>query len=127
MYKKILVGLVLFGILTTTIAACGIYDEANVPTGPTVHMSGAVFVVTSITIKKGESINLIDDVAVEHIIKNGSWKGNTPDLTKEPGAPTVDATFNGNDSGMIGPFNTSGSFKLFCTIHQGMDLTVTVS
>jgi|SRR5581483_9379517 len=127
MYKKILVGLVLFGILTTTIAACGIYDQSNVPQGPTAHMSGAVFVTPTITISKGQSITIVDDVAVEHIIKNGTWKGGTPDTTKEPGAPTVDLTFTGNDSNTVGPFNTSGKFELYCTIHQGMNLTVTVS
>jgi plastocyanin len=127
MYKKILVGLVLLGILTTTIAACGIYDVSNVPTGPTVHMGGANFLQPSITISKGQSINLIDDVAVEHIIKNGTWNGGSMNLTAESGAPTVNVTFNGNDSSLIGPFNTSGTFKLLCTVHQGMNLTVTVS
>ena len=127
MYKKILVGLVLLGILTTTIAACGIYDVSNVPTGPTVHMGGANFLQPSITISKGQSINLIDDVAVQHIIKNGTWNGGSMNLTAESGAPSVNVTFNGNDSGSIGPFNTSGTFKLLCTVHQGMNLTVTVS
>jgi len=126
-YKKILVGLVLFGILTTGIAACGIYDEANTPSGPTVHMGGAVFLQTSITISKGQSIDLIDDVAVEHIITNGTWKGTAPVLKAESGAPAVNVTFNGNDSNTIGPFNTSGTFLLLCTVHQGMNLTVTVS
>jgi len=127
MYKKILVGLVLLGILTTTIAACGIYDVSTVPTGPTVHMGGANFLQSSIKISKGQSINLIDDVAVEHIIKNGTWNGGSMDLKAEPGAPTVNVTLNGNDSSSIGPFNTSGTFKLLCTVHQGMNLTVTVS
>ena len=127
MYKKVLVGLVLFGILTTTIAACGIYDQSSIPTGPTVHMGGANFLQPSITISKGQSINLIDDVAVLHIIKNGMWNGNNQVLKAEAGAPTVNVTFNGNDSNMIGPFNTSGTFKLLCTVHPNMDLTVTVS
>ena len=127
MYKKILVGLVLFGILTTTIAACGIYDQSNLPTGPTVHMGGANFLESSITISKGQSINLIDDVAVLHIIQNGTWDGNNQVLKAEAGAPTVNVTYNGNDSSMVGPFNTSGTFKLLCTVHPNMNLTVIVS
>ena|SRR5690349_810388 len=127
MYKKLLVGLVLLGILTTTIAACGIYDQSSVPTGPTVHMGGANFLQTSIKISKGQSIDLIDDVAVEHIIKNGTWKGSSMDLKAESGAPTVNVTLNGNDSSTVGPFTTSGTFELLCTVHQGMNLTVTVS
>jgi plastocyanin len=127
MYKKILVGLVLLGILTTTVAACGIYDQANVPAGPTVHMGGANFLQPTITISKGQSINFVDDVTVLHIIKNGTWNGGTQVAKAESGAPTVDVTFNGGDSSMIGPFNTNGTFKLFCTVHQGMNLTVIVS
>ena len=127
MHKKILVGLVLFAILTTTIAACGIYDQSSVPTGPTVHMGGAVFLQPSITISKGQSIDLIDDVAVAHTITNGTWNGSSIVLKAEPGAPTFNVSFSGNDSNSIGPFNTSGTFKVLCTIHQGMNLTVTVS
>ncbi|GAC1523461.1 MAG: hypothetical protein NVS3B14_23650 [Ktedonobacteraceae bacterium] len=127
MYKKIIVGLILLGVLTTTVAACGIYDQANVPTGPTVHMGNATFLQSSITISKGQSLTLIDDVAVEHIIKNGTWNGATPVLKAEPGAPSVNVTFNGSDTNSIGPFNTSGTFHLLCTIHQGMNLTVNVS
>lgn len=127
MYKKVLVGLVLLGILTTTIAACGIYDQSNVPTGPTVHMGGANFLQSSITISKGQSINFIDDVAVLHTITNGTWDGSSMVLKAEPGAPGVNVTFNGNDSSMVGPFNTSGTFKLLCTVHPNMNLTVIVS
>ena len=119
--------LVLFGILTTTIAACGIYDQSNVPTGPTVHMGGAVFLQPSITISKGQSITLIDDVAVAHTITNGTWNGGSMVLKAESGAPTFNVSFTGNDSNSIGPFNTSGTFKILCTVHQGMNLTVTVS
>jgi plastocyanin len=126
MYKKILVGLLVFGLLTVILASCAIYDEATLPSGPQVHMSGASFVQSSITVKKGEMLTLVDDVPVEHIIKNGTWNGNTPQPKTESGAPTVDVTYNGNDSAPIGPFNTAGTFQLYCTIHPGMNLTVNV-
>ncbi len=126
MYKKILVGLLLFGLLTVILASCAIYDEATVATGPEVHMSGASFVKSSITVKKGEMLTLVDDVPVQHIIKNGTWNGNTPQPKTESGAPTVDVTYNGNDSAPIGPFNTAGTYQLYCTIHPGMNLTVNV-
>jgi plastocyanin len=108
------------------LAACAVYDEANVPQGPTVHMGGASFLVSSINIKKGDMLTLVDDSSAEHIIKNGTWNGNTPQSKTEPGAPTVNVTFNGNDSSTIGPFNTAGTFQLYCTIHPGMNLTVNV-
>ena len=47
MYKKILVGFLVVSLLTTMLAACAIYDEANVPQGPQAHMAGASFLVSS--------------------------------------------------------------------------------
>jgi plastocyanin len=126
MYKKILVGFLIFSVLTVILASCAIYDEASVPTGPEVHMSGASFIQSSITINKGVSLTLVDDASAQHIIKNGTWNGNTPQPATESGAPTVNATLNGNDSASVGPFNTSGTYQLYCTIHPGMNLTVTV-
>lgn len=125
MYKKLFAGLLLFGILTTILAACAIYDVSG-PTGPTVHMGNANFNQPSITIPKGSSVALIDDVSVQHVIKNGTWQGGTMVLKQESGAPAVDVTFNGGDSASVGPFTTSGTFQLLCTIHPGMNLTVIV-
>lgn len=125
MYKRLLAGVALLAILTTILAACSIHDTAG-PSGPAVHMGNANFVQTSITIKKGDSISLINDVAVQHIIVNGQWKGGTPDTAKESGAPDYNKTFNGNDNDTLGPFTTGGTFHYYCTIHPGMNLTVTV-
>ena len=126
MYKKILVGFLVFSLLTTMLAACAIYDQANVPKGPEAHMAGASFLVSSVNVPKGQTLTLVDDSTAEHIIKNGTWNGNTPQPKTEPGAPTVDVTLNGNDNATVGPFNTAGTFELFCTIHPGMNLTVNV-
>lgn len=125
MYKKILVVLVLLGILTTLIAACGIYDVSG-PSGPTVHIMGNNFVQPSITISKGDSVTLVVDDSVAHSIRNGTWSGPNQVLKKEPGAPDVNVNLNGGDSASVGPFNTGGQFLLLCTVHAGMNLTVIV-
>lgn len=127
MYKKILTLLVLFGILSTILAACAIYDESTVSSGPSVHMGNANFLQNSITISKGQSVDVIDDVSVAHTLKNGYWNGGTQVLKAESGAPTVNLNFTGGDSAMMGPFNTAGQFRILCTIHPGMNLTVTVN
>ena len=124
--KKILLGLLLCGLLSTLVAACGIYDVSTVPTGPTVHMGAADFLQPSVTIHQDDMLTLIDDSASTHIIKNGSWVNGVAKPGKEPGAPTVNQTFNGNDSASIGPFNTPGTYHLYCTIHPQMNLTVIV-
>ena len=126
MYKKIFAGLLLFGMVTVVLAACAIRDTASSANLPTVHMGGTDFIQHSITIPKGSMINLVDDAPSEHIIENGTYVNGIAHPNTEPGAPTVNLTFNGNDSAAIGPFNSAGKFLLYCTIHQNMNLTVIV-
>jgi plastocyanin len=94
--------------------------------GATVHLGATNFVQSTVTITKGSMLTLIDDVQVEHIINNGTWVNGNPKPGTEPGAPTVNVTFTGGDTHTIGPFTTAGTFHLYCTIHTGMNLTVTV-
>jgi len=126
MYKRLIFSLGVFGILTILLAACAIVDTSSGPSGPTVHMGGSQFLQTSITIHKGDTLTLVDDVGSPHIITNGSWVGGSAKSGSESGAPTANLTFNGNDNGNIGPFSTAGTYHFYCTIHQGMNLTVTV-
>ena len=96
---------------------------------PTVQMIASNFAVSTITISKGQKLTLVDTVTVPHIIQNGSWVNGSAQPSKENGAPNVSANFSGanaNDSQDIGPFDTAGTFKLYCTIHVNMNLTVTV-
>ena len=124
--KKIWIIVIACSLFTVLFAGCAIVDTSTMPTGPTVHMSGADFVQHSITIKKGQSLTLIDDASSEHIITNGTWDNGVAKPMNEPGAPKVYQTFNGNDSATIGPWNTPGTYHLYCTIHQNMNLTVIV-
>ena len=125
MYKKVFLGLFVLSLLTVLLCACAIRDTAA-SSGPAVHMGGASFLQTSITIKKGDSLNLIDDAASPHIITNGSWVNGQAKPSKEAGAPTINQTYNGSDSAPIGPFTNAGTFHVYCTIHSGMNLTITV-
>ncbi len=124
--KRILAVLSIAAVLTIVLTACTITNEASQPQGPSVHMGSTNFLVNTITIKKGQELTLINDASDEHIITNGTWAGTTQKPGKEPGAPTVNLTFNGQGSQRIGPFTSAGTFHLYCTIHQGMKLDVTV-
>ncbi len=126
MYKKVLLAAAVLGLLTVLFAACTIRDSSAAATGPAVYMGGASFLQSSVTIKKGDSVNLVDDSTSPHIIVNGSWVGSQQKPAQEPGAPTVKLQFNGNDSAPMGPFNTAGTFHVYCTIHQGMNREVIV-
>jgi len=94
--------------------------------GNAVHMSDTNFLESTVTIPKGSKLTLIDDTGTPHIIQNGSWVDSNAQPGVEQGAPKVDQNFSGSDTHDVGPFTTAGTYKLYCTIHAGMNLTVTV-
>ena len=96
--------------------------------GPSVHMGPTTFLQSSITISKGSSLSLIDDVPVLHIIGNGSWVNNVTKPAIESGAPVVNNVqiSSAGQSIVVGPFNTAGTFHLYCSVHLNMNLTVIV-
>jgi plastocyanin len=121
--KKLLSILILLSFISVLLAACG----SSTVSGPNpVHMNEVDFLQPSITIKKGESVTLINDAAAVHYITNGTWDNGTQRPAVEPGAPTVDMQIAGNGGGKLGPFNTAGTFKFYCTVHTDMKLTVIV-
>jgi plastocyanin len=126
MNKKILLGLLAFTLMTLLFSACRVIDADTIPQNPAVHMGAAAFLVKTVPIHKGDKLDLVDDVAVGHVIKNGTWDGATQKPMAEPGAPSVDLTFNGSDKQTIGPFNQTGKFNLYCTIHGGMQIEIDV-
>ena len=93
----------------------------------TVHMDANNFVQNCVNISKGSKLTLIDDVQVLHLISNGMWdsSGNVKQVT-EPGAPTVSNVTIAGGSADIGPFNTAGTFHIYCSVHLGMNLVVNV-
>ena len=124
--KRVFLIVLAAALLSILFAACTITNEASTPTGPSVHMGSTNFDVSTTTIQKGQNLTLINDASDEHIITNGMWDGTVQKPGKENGAPTVNVTFNGQQSQSIGPFNTAGTFHIYCTIHQAMNLTVNV-
>lgn len=127
--RKLFGAIAVIGLLTILIsllAACGPSTTAS--SGPNqVHMNDSNFDQPSITIKKGVQITLVNDTAEIHIIENGTWDANgNARSEKEPGAPTVNAEIDGDVQQAFGPFNTVGTFHLYCTVHPGMKLTIIV-
>jgi plastocyanin len=124
--KKLIAILVALGLFTVlTAASCGGSGGSG---GPSVHMGETTFTQPSVTISKGSNLNLIDDVAVLHIISNGSWVNSVAKPAIEPDAPTVsNVQFNTAGQSMaVGPFNTAGTYHLYCSVHLNMNLTVIV-
>jgi len=127
MSKKLFVMLVVCSAVPLLLAACGTTGSDTSAAGNAVHMNDTNFVQASVMVKKGESLTLITDTLTPHILANGTWEHGTAKPTTESGAPEVKGMqINGYSSGTIGPFNTAGTFTFYCTIHQGMNLTVVV-
>jgi plastocyanin len=121
-------GMVIGAILIAAIAQPGAPTTGTTSTNgvPTMHMSAGNFDQPSITIAKGSKLLLVDDVAVLHILANGSWQNGAPKPEQEPGAPTVEnVRVNGNRV-ELGPFATAGTYHIYCTLHPGMTLTIIV-
>lgn len=127
MKKRVAILLTLYTVATLLLIACSSATAQSGTASNQVHMNDTNFVQSSITIKKGENITLVADTMISHIIANGTWQNGTPKAAKEPGAPTVEnLSVAGNSSATIGPFNSAGTFQLYCTIHPDMNLTVIV-
>ena len=125
MYKQRILGLLLLGLLTIVLTACSI-REAAPPSGPTVKLTGANFLQDTITIKKGESLTFINETTSPHVIANGTWEDGVAKPEAESGAPVVNMNIQANESATTPPFETAGTFKLYCPIHPNMNLTVMV-
>jgi plastocyanin len=127
MHKKWLLFMAMLAFLSLGFAACSIKDSSQAAANAVeVDMGGANFIQSSVTLKQGQQINLVDKASSTHIIVNGSWINGKQVPKQEPGAPTINMTFTGNDSALTPPWNTPGTYHLYCTIHVGMNLTVIV-
>ncbi len=121
-------GFVLGALLVTFLvqAAPAAGSTSTINGEPAVHMGVSDFAQSSVTISKGSKLLLIDDGSFPHILRNGQWENNTPHSATETGAPSLQSVqVNGNTVG-IGPFTTTGTFHIYCTIHVGMNLTIIV-
>src|SRR5215831_12174908 len=80
MFKNLFAALGLSCIFIVLLTACGSVSNDSHP----VHMSGSRFLQSSITIKKGESITLVnDDLVGSHVIANGTRVNNTARPVRE--------------------------------------------
>jgi plastocyanin len=117
------------GLLLVTLlvqAAPATASTSTVNGEPAVHMGVSTFAQATITIPKGSKLLIIDDGSFLHILSNGQWENNSPHPATEAGAPSVQNVQVNGKSIEIGPFATSGTFHIYCTVHPGMNLTIIV-
>ena len=94
---------------------------------PLVYLAADHFVQNVVLVPKGAKLLLIDDGSIEHVLQNGMWDTNgTPHPATEPGAPVIRNVDITGGSREIGPFSIAGVYHIYCTLHQGMNLTIVV-
>ena len=116
-------------------SACGGASDSNKTTGSskpgaTVHMVFTEFKPADYSIKVGQALTFANDDPITHSIVEGSWTAD-----KGTGLRTSeqdDGTFKLSIDPRKGftaehVFDKAGTFQFFCTIHKGMNATVTVS
>lgn len=124
----IMLGALLIGAFapTSTPAATATTTTATGVTLTTVHMTDSNFAQSSVTIPKGSTLRLTDDAQIPHILDNGSWVNGKPHPAREAGAPLIKNLMVNGNSVEIGPFNTAGTYSIYCSVHPGMNLTIIV-
>src|SRR5258708_20450920 len=128
MIKKIVVTLLLCSAALMLFVACG--GVPNDSTGNTstsgssneVHMSAQTFVQASITISKGSSIALVDDVGVPHHIASDTGDNNNGKPMKETNAPSVNVQLNDNAQQTLGPLATATTSNLYSPNYPALHL-----
>jgi plastocyanin len=122
----IVVGMIVVALIVAANPQAG-SASTNTDGEPTVHIGGTQFIQDIVLVPKGSRLRIVNDGSAEHILQKGRWSANgTVETVAEPGAPAVDnVDIKGGDV-EIGPFNATGVFHIYCTLHSGMNLTIVV-
>jgi plastocyanin len=92
-----------------------------------VHLTADTFAPDIIALHKGDTLTVIDDVSVPHVLANGTWSASgQAQPGAESGAPTINNVQINNNTVVLGPFTSPGTYHILCLVHPGMNLTVIV-
>ena len=120
-YPNMFVGALIVSAIATTVPSSAAQAGA-----PTTHLEATSFSPQAVIVPKGQKLHVVADSNVVHILANGTWAAQTPHPAAESGAPTVANVTISGGSVDLGPFTTSGTYHIYCTVHPGMTLTVFV-
>ena len=126
---KKLVIMAIIAITITLLVACTGTSAPKSNNPNTILEEGQTFSVSSIMIKKGSTIQFVDDP------NNGGLHilviGQRAQQESEPGAPSFGGgsgiRMDIGDSWTTPVWNTAGTYHITCTVHPPMNLTVIVT
>jgi plastocyanin len=110
---------------TTPTATSSSGGGSNCATG-TVHTLATSFQQPCVNVAKGSKLTIAPAVPSFHNFLNGTYVNGNPHPAIEPGAPKVSNVQETSSPVTIGPFNTAGTFHIYCSVHPNMDLTINV-
>jgi plastocyanin len=122
----LVVGMVLVALLVAATPQTGAVSTG--PNGePAVHMTPTTFAPNVVLVPMGSSLQVVADSSAKHILDYGRWDTHgAPHPLAEPGAPPLHDMVMTGGSMELGPFTAPGVYHIYCTIHQGMNLTIVV-
>jgi hypothetical protein len=122
----LVVGMVLVALLVAATPQTGAVSVG--PNGePTVHMTPSAFAPNVVLAPDGSSLLIVADSSAKHILDYGRWDASgVAHPLVEPGAPALHDMVMTGGSMELGPFTTPGVYHIYCTIHQGMNVTIVV-
>lgn len=121
----VVIGAVLLGALAQPTTGASATTINGVPA---VHLGSSSFDQSSITIPVGSKLIFAADTSVPHLLAYGSWDASNRahNGTQPAGAPALNNLRISSGTVEIGPFTAAGTYHIYCLIHPGMNLTVTV-
>jgi hypothetical protein len=122
----LVVGMMLVALLVGAMPQTGAASVG--PNGePAIHMTPATFAPNVALVPKGSSLLIIADSSAKHILDYGRWDAHgTPHPQADTGVPPLHDMVMTGGSMELGPFTTPGVYHIYCTVHQGMNLTLVV-
>ncbi|MGH2510075.1 MAG: cupredoxin domain-containing protein [Ktedonobacteraceae bacterium] len=96
------------------------------PTGTTVKTGATTFEDACITLSKGSTLQIVQDVRSFHELDYGQWNGTSASPATPSSAPAMKDLQLSGASVSVGPFTTAGTYHIYCIVHPGMNLTVIV-
>jgi hypothetical protein len=115
------------GSSSTPSSSGGSGAGANGCPNGTAHMTVTNFAQPCVNVSKGSMLTVVDDGNFYHSLDNGSWVNDTAEPANEPGAPTISNVVVSSGSKQLGPFNTAGTYHIYCSVHTNMNLMIHVS
>ncbi|SRR5579884_3593505 len=123
--RRFAIVIVVVGALA--LAACGSSSNGGGGSGSsTIQLGSGVFTTNTATVKAGQAVIFDDSQGGPHNLVIGS----NGKASQQTGAPSElsggGLSFSGGDTKTV-TFPTAGTYMITCTIHPGMEATVTVT